>query len=336
MSYSCGQMNTDQPLSSHERVLIRLPNWVGDVCMCLPALKLIQSLGIPLAVCARPWAKDILSGLNIESFVAVQGNFRTDLKTLRAWKRVHPEYKRGLLLPDSLSSALLFKLAGLSSAGYKDDGRSLLLKWGFDQPSPRPHALESWYKLTEKSLESWNMPHLTGQIPTKLALPLTEQHLELARQALLQAGLLADNSGQFVLIAPTAVGLHHGQLKVWPHFDALTKSLQAAGLRVLMCPPAAEQAAAQLAAPTAQLLPPLGLGAFAALTRQARLVICNDSGVSHICAAAGAHQMTLFGVTDPGRTGPWSPDTVNLGQNGQWPTLAEVLSRVQQILNIKS
>jgi len=88
-----------------------------------------------------------------------------------------------------------------------------------------------------------------------------------------------------------------------------------------------------LAAPTAQLLPALGLGPFAALTRQAQLVICNDSGVSHICAAANARQLTLFGVTDPERTGPWTPNTVNLGQNGHWPAMHAVTERVQQLLS---
>ncbi|WP_262357148.1 glycosyltransferase family 9 protein, partial [Bordetella pertussis] len=37
-------------------------------------------------------------------------------------------------------------------------------------------------------------------------------------------------------------------------------------------------------APSATLLPPLGLGAFAALAQRAALVVCNDSGVSHVAA----------------------------------------------------
>jgi len=330
MSYSFSLMNAELSPTILEPILIRLPNWVGDVCMCLPALARLSALGVQISVCARPWAKDLLGGMKIYSFIPVTGKFAADLKAIRTWHRAHPAYKKALLLPDSLSSALLFKLAGFQSAGYKDDGRSLLLSWAFNKPQPRPHAAQSWFHLTELALASWKYELTTQEIPIKLNLPLTQAHHDLARAAMSQSGLTAQG---FVLIAPTAVGLHKGQIKVWPHFDVLTRQLQTDGFRVVMCPPPAEQTAALLAAPTAQLLPALGLGPFAALTQEARLVICNDSGVSHICAAANARQLTLFGVTDPERTGPWTPNTVNLGQNGHWPAPHTVIERVQLLLS---
>jgi len=82
--------------------------------------------------------------------------------------------------------------------------------------------------------------------------------------------------------------------------------------------------------PTADLIEPLRLGGFCALTRLARVVICNDSGVAHLCSAVGSKQITLFGVTNPARTRPWTPDSVNLGQLGQWPSVGEVVARTQQ------
>ena len=332
MSYSCGQMKAEQTACSPLPILIRLPNWVGDVCMCLAALERILRLGVPIAVCARPWAKDLLAGMKLDSFIPVTGKFGADLSTLRAWHRLHPEYQKAIILSDSLSSALLFKLAGFQSAGYKDDGRSLLLRWPFNKPQPRQHAVRSWFSLTEQSLATWGYSRQSLEIPVRPFLPLTREHLLGAQQAMEQAGL---KPKAFVLIAPTAVGLHKGQIKVWQHFDELTKHLQKAGLRVVMCPPPSEQAAALQAAPSAQMLAPLGLGSFAALAHEATLVICNDSGVSHICAAVGAEQLTLFGVTDPARTGPWTPNSVNLGQNGHWPALEDVISSVQQLVAIQ-
>lgn len=59
--------------------------------------------------------------------------------------------------------------------------------------------------------------------------------------------------------------------------------------------------------------------------------MCNDSGTSHVAAAAGARQITLFGVTRRERTGPWSPDAVCLGAEGQWPALSDVLAAVEQL-----
>lgn len=46
----------------------------------------------------------------------------------------------------------------------------------------------------------------------------------------------------------------------------------------------------------------------AALLQLADLVICNDTGVMHVSAAAGARTLALFGPTDPGRWAPRSKD----------------------------
>ena len=75
----------------------------------------------------------------------------------------------------------------------------------------------------------------------------------------------------------------------------------------------------------------MSLGAFAALAARAGLVVCNDSGVSHIAAAVGAHQLTLFGVTRPGRTGPWSPEAYCMGSEHAWPSLDAVLGQIDAL-----
>jgi heptosyltransferase-2 len=137
----------------------------------------------------------------------------------------------------------------------------------------------------------------------------------------------------FVLIAPTATGLHRGRNKVWPGFAELTRALLAQGVRVAMCPPPAEAEAARANAPDALLLPAMGLGAFAALTTRAALVVCNDSGVSHVAAAAGAEQITLFGVTQRDRTGPWSDKAHCLGSEQGWPSVEEVARTAITLLN---
>ena len=311
------------------RLMIRLPNWVGDVCMSLPVLGLCHTLGVEVAVAGRPWAADLLAGLPLTATLPMRGGLIEDIATLRSWRAEHPGWQHGLLLPDSLSAALAFRLAGLRSAGYRDDGRGLLLSWPFNKaPSPL-HAVQSWFRLACAALEAWGYDTSKATIPERLGLALTPRHEQDAARAMDEAKL---TRGQFVMIAPTATGQHKGQVKVWPHFDALTRALQGQGMRVVACPPPAEQEAARIAAPTAEVLAPIGLGAYCALARACALVICNDSGVSHLCAAVDARQVTLFGVTNPAHTGPWTPDSVNLGQNGQWPGTHEVISRVVQIL----
>lgn len=317
----------------HETVLIRLPNWIGDACMCLPALKLLQQAGVPVVVCGRSWAKSLLTGMRTDGFIEMTDSLKDNVRALRTWRREHPTHQLGLLMPDSLSSALAFRLAGIKSAGWRDDGRSLLLKWGYNKPTQPLHAVQSWFALTQRALESWGVDAAQALLPDSLNLPITNEHKQAAAAVMREAGL---KPGQFVLIAPTATGHHRGQKKVWPHFDALARVLQNNRIKVAMCPPETEQAAANRAAPTVDLIRPLDLGAFCALTQQAKLVICNDSGVAHLCAAANARQVTLFGVTDAERTGPWTPNSINMGQNGRWPTAGEVVTRIQPLLTSNS
>ncbi|OZI35011.1 heptosyltransferase [Bordetella genomosp. 10] len=317
-------------MPSNLRLYVRLPNWVGDVCMSLPSLYALQATGLPLTICARPWARDLLAGVApAQDFVPMRGAWRADRAALRQQLRergARARDCRGLCLPDSLSSAAVFRLAGIPTAGYRDDGRSLLLRWPVDKPRAPLHAVQSWHYLTRKALACWGLPAGAEQPGPELGLTPTADQMAAADAALAEAGLAR---GGFVLIAPTATGLHRGRNKVWPGFDALTRGLQARGVEVAMCPPPAEVEEARRNAPSARLLPALGLGAFAALTTRAAVVVCNDSGVSHVAAAAGARQVTLFGVTDRERTGPWSRDAVCLGSNGHWPDVAEVEPAVQ-------
>jgi len=313
---------------------LRLPNWIGDVCMALPSLNAILQNGIPTVVCARPWAEDLLRAYPIEGFIPMSGAWRTDRKRVAEHRHQHGhDHALGLLLPDSLSSALVFRLAGLQCAGYRDDGRSLLLKWPFSKPVPKPHAVESWFMLTRSALSKWHHPLSSEKPGPTLGLSLTCEHKAAAQTLLTHAGL---EPGGFILIAPTATGRHKGQVKVWPGFDSLTRILQEKGFNVVMCPPPNEKEEALRNAPTARCLSAQGLGAFATLTRMSALVICNDSGVSHLAAAAGAQQITLFGVTDAKHTGPWSPSAVCLGEMGQWPDTDIVLEHALQFLNRQS
>lgn len=315
------------------RIFIRLPNWIGDVCMSLSSLNAVIATGAKVVICAKPWAESLLAGYLTDAeveFLAISGKWREDANRIREYRKAKPvtDSEVGLLLPDSLSSALCFKVASLASAGYKDDGRSLLLRWPVSKPKPKPHAVETWYYLTRSALGQWGFSCLAEAKDTIL-LPLTEQQIAEKEVYLSQHGLKA---GEFILIAPTAVGLHKGKNKVWQGYESLTRTLQDQGYEVIMCPPPNEVKQAKDNAPSATLLPTLSLGAFAALLKDAAVVLCNDSGVSHLSAAANARQITLIGVTDVKNTGPWSPNALILGENGRWPELDEVLTVLQQLL----
>jgi len=313
-------------------IVIRLPNWIGDVCMCLPSLEALRQTRHPLIICGRDWAQSLVHQFEPSQFVALKGKFLSDRRAMATIAKTVRQTALGLIMPDSFSSAALFALSGITSAGYRDDGRSLLLRHAFRKPDHPVHAVLKWWLLTQGALDQWQIPSpfLKHNPPPSVLLDISERDHEAARQQL-EANGLVDQS--FILLAPTATGLHHGKIKVWPHFADLAEKLIAAGHQVAICPPAQERAQAQATCPAAKLLEPLSLPAFCALTQMARLVVCNDSGVSHLAAVAGANQLTLFGVTDPRYTGPWSERAQQLGQLDQWPSAEHVIQRVIQQMN---
>lgn len=318
------------PMSTISAIYLRIPNWIGDVCMSLPCLDLLLDTKLPIVVCARPWARELLDAYPVAGFIPMSGRWRQDRAAVQSFrKKARHAHARGLLLPDSLSSAMVFRFAGIPCAGHRDDGRSLIMRWPVRKSTRKLHAVESWYRLAGHALDMWSLGSASHSVPSSLNLQLTWDHQYAAQQLMNESGL---EPGQFVLIAPTAVGLHHGKNKVWPHFEKLTQRLQQQGYRVVMCPPPAEVDQALENAPSAQCLPSVRLGAFATLTRHASLVICNDSGVSHIAAAAGARQLTLFGVTQQDRTGPWSASATCLGSAKAWPDLDETESKALQLI----
>src|SRR5690606_14980965 len=156
----------------------------------------------------------LLAAYPLAGFIPMRGKIPADCASVRAFRRPAGHTgARGLLLPDSLSSALVFRFAGIPSAGYRDDGRSMLLRWPIDKPHTPMHAVESWFHLTRTALSAWGLPVTATGPGAELGLRLTEEQARAGARALAEADL---DGRPFVLIAPTATGLHHGKVKVWP------------------------------------------------------------------------------------------------------------------------
>lgn len=289
--------------------------------MALPALHLLADAGLRLLVAGKPWARSLLAGEGWE-FVALDGRVWADAQRLRAAAPTHGA-RRALVLPNSFGSALACRLSGLAPAGLDTDARGLLLAVRVAQPRAA-HEVERFFAAARGALLGWGYSPRADTPPPRLGLKLTEADRAAARAALAAAGV----QRPFALLAPVARGTHRGHAKHWPHFAVLPGLLAERGLTAVAAPPADEAAATRTALPEAVLLPPLPLGAFAALAAEAALVIANDSGTSHVAAAVGAPQVTIVGVTDPARTGPWSPAATVVGRQGAWPTVEAVVAAI--------
>nr|WP_255527224.1 glycosyltransferase family 9 protein [Oculatella sp. LEGE 06141] len=119
------------------------------------------------------------------------------------------------------------------------------------------------------------------------------------------------------------------------HFAAVADAIAADGFPVVLTGTAAEAelttaVANQMRYPVIDLAGQTSLGAIAALLKQARLLICNDTGVSHLADALQVNSVVIFSNSDPHR---WAPldrqrHRVVVGQ----PTPASVLVEARDLL----
>lgn len=309
-------------------VLCRLPNHVGDCCMTLPALRLLEASGFTPMLTGKRWAEDLMSGMGWR-FDPIEGHVTEDLHRIRYISNHLGPRPLGLLFPNSFSSALLFSIGRVRNAGFPTDGRRFLLDKVVEEPGTM-HEVERFSRLAHGAIKAWGGTPAWDSVPEELGMRLLARHEAAARNLMAEH----DIPENFALLAPIARGLHHGKEKQWKHFNELCGPLRDMGIEPIVFPSVREEEANHAACPNARILPPTTLGNYAALAKRARIVIANDSGISHVAAAVSANQITLLGVTDPARTRPWNSKAVCLGNNTDgWPSLDEVLSALTRSLN---
>jgi heptosyltransferase-2 len=309
-------------------LVVRLPNHLGDACMSLPALDLLAERGFELTLVGRVWAPELFAGYPWPTVRLLHDR----LQRISALRREFRAGTRALLLPNSFSSALDFRLARLRASGYGTDSRRLLLaepikvpeRWRRSDGEPM-HMVEYYYELARTVIGGEAPPP-----PRRLSLRLHPAAVVRSRQALDRAGI----GQEFVLLCPVAIGRHRGKVKAWDGFSALCADLLAQGAQVVACPGPGEREAVERAVPRAVLLPDTDLGTFAAHLAASRLVVANDSGAAHLAAAVRARQVTIFGVTDARRTGPWSTQSIGVGSENGWPSFDEVAAAVYRQLSL--
>ncbi len=309
-------------------VLCRLPNHVGDCCMTLPALRLLEASGFTPMLTGKRWAEDLMSGMGWR-FDPIEGHVTEDLHRIRYISNHLGPRPLGLLFPNSFSSALLFSIGRVRNAGFPTDGRRFLLDKVVEEPGTM-HEVERFFRLAHGAIKAWGGTPAWDSVPEELGMRLLARHEAAARNLMAEH----DIPENFALLAPIARGLHHGKEKQWKHFNELCGPLRDMGIEPIVFPSVREEEANHAACPNARILPPTTLGNYAALAKRARIVIANDSGISHVATAVSANQITLLGVTDPARTRPWNSKAVCLGNNTDgWPSLDEVLSALTRSLN---
>ena len=281
-----------------ERVLVRLPNWLGDVLMARPALHALRA--------AHPRAEITACGSRVLlELLAPEGLWqRTEalpctpelIGRLRAAR-----FDAALVLPPSFSSAwLAFRSGARLRVGFAHEGRSLLLTRAVRRPGRGDLHLSGEYLRLVASLEAREVP-----------LPLLGVDAGAVREAatlLTRAGLGERPIG---ILGP---GAAYGPAKRWSteRFAALGLQLAACGHALLVCGAASEReiceaVAAAIGAQARSLAGETSLPVQAALCARATLTVSNDSGLAHLAAATGAPTVVVFGSTSSAWSVPLGP-----------------------------
>ena len=284
--------------------------------MTLPALDALAASGYALTLVGKPWSKRLFSAYPWP-VVTLSGSRFEHVRTLRS---VRGKGSVGLLMTNSFSTAQEFRLAGIPPIGYARDGRSWLLRKAVPVVHG-DHMVEYYYRLAGEL-------GVPPQVPRDFRLRIDEAAEQRAHELLHTHGIRPN----YIVLCPVATGFHRGKVKAWNGFAQLSRALSDASMQIVAMPGPDETEIVRTALPQAIVLPESDLAIFAAVLAGARLVVANDSGPGHLAAAVGARLISVFGVTEPEKTRPWSSRATLLGSKKGWPSYQEVRSAVDVAL----
>jgi len=296
------------PFAEPTAVLVRTPNWLGDLMMSTAFLAaLVERFpAVPVDLVVRAGFADLPLPHRgrVHAFDRRTTSAGAFGRALRG-----RGYSHCFVLPPSFSSAWMAWRSGIPHRiGYAGQGRSWLLRpaMGHRRPARSEHLVREYLRL----LEPWAPDAVERHRPT---LPVDAAWADAHRPP-----ALADVPPGYVVLAP---GAEYGPAKQWPveHYAAAAAALEADGRRIVVAGLPADrplgERIARAAPGTLNLCGETALPGLVALLARAALLVSNDSGAMHIAAALGLPQVALFGSTNPVWTGPANPAARVLTRN---------------------
>jgi ADP-heptose:LPS heptosyltransferase len=279
---------------------------LGDLLCAVPALRALDHAypEARISLIALPWARELAGRLPyIDEFIEFPGypsmpERVPDLAAIPAFFSTMRECEFDLAIQlhgsGELTNPLIVGMGAKRSAGY----------FRPENWRPDPEFFFEWRDAEHEVLRWVRLMELLGIAPrgTQLEFPLREQ----------------DWQGWSALRLHDYAVLHPGsQLpsRRWPaeRFAEVGDALAAEGLRIVITGTASEQPLARqvqalMQQPATDLAGRTTLGSLAALIGRARLLVCNDTGVSHIAAAMKTPSVVVACGSDPKRWAPLDRD----------------------------
>lgn len=314
------------------RILVKMPNWVGDCVMATPAIGLLRAAlpDITIDLLCRPTVAGIvqdnphIATVHVAHDKEMPQAIRAQIKAM--------DYDAVALMTNSLGSAwLAFRLGIPRRIGFNREGRGILLTHKLNykplewtSPTPRPlsrrsikgepipglprHMVEYYLEIASATIGAIAAEQTKNLPPAdfRLNLPLNPN----AERKI--AGMLRDAG----IMGKTLIGINpgaaHGPAKRWPpaRLGHLVDGLQRPDWEfVSTAGPGESQLNDEVQKSTAVSIHRLGenttLRELPALISRLAVLITNDSGAMHIAAARQVPTVPIFGPTDFASTCPW-------------------------------
>ncbi len=288
-----------------QRVLVVIPNWVGDVVLATPVLAALRARfrTARIVYLMRAYVREVVAGggWHDAEICWPQGRgVRHEWQGFVLAGGLRREgFDLALLLTNSFRSALTVRLAGIPRrVGYARDGRGWLLTDRLRPPRragrfvPTP-VLDYYVRLAE---------HVGCPVPDRrLRLGITPEQERAGAELTRHYGL--DDGRPYAVINP---GAAFGAAKCWlpERFAVVCDRLRRDfDLRCVLVGAPHEVPLLRRIAELAESdviccdNPGTTLGSLKVLIRAARLLVCNDTGPRHYGNAFGVPTVTIFGPT---------------------------------------
>jgi heptosyltransferase II len=276
-------------------MLIRSPNWLGDACMAVPAVRALKK-GRPdarITILAPEKLAEIWKLVPEVSEVVCIPHKASLLATRKLVKSTGVRYEVAILFPNSLRSALEVWKNGIPRiVGYAGHSRKKLLQQIIpepEEPGPRKHHTRHYLRIAMRLGAQIERSQIWAPIPRPEGLPL-----------------LANRFG----LCP---GAEYGPAKRYPaeRFAEAANIVQqqwpGSGWVIFGAKGDVDVAGVVergIQGEVTNLAGKTSLSELIQELRKCRLLLTNDTGTMHLAVLLGVPTVSIFGSTEPAWTGP--------------------------------
>ena len=302
--------------SPPKNILVRVPNWIGDAVMSLPALVDIREYfaNANITILARPTIAEMLREQCGINNVLVFENHTNHRGLVGLLKLSHIIRKRtfdmAVLFQNAFEAAVLTSMSSIPTRiGYATDGRGWLLSQSVQCPTDRSfHQIHYYQQLVAAITEQ----------PLKDRYPklVVNEHDQTACEAKFPEVFVPSN----MLLIGINPGSIYGSAKRWlpERFAELGDRVVAymlkeypeySSVRCLLVGGKGEEAlgkeiADQMGSQPILLSGKTSIRELMCILRRCAILVTNDTGPMHMAQALGVPVVSIFGSTDPEATCP--------------------------------